>query len=369
MKSYLITGGCGFLGRNIVQLLCEGTNPDQVSRLVLFDLRVTPQHRAELSNMCQGAGIELELVEGDITCMGHVNAAMHDVDVVIHTAALIDFRGLIDRKILWHINVDGTQNVIDACLRHNVQYLVYTSSLEVVCPNQYGDDFIQGDENTPYKGEPIGKYGRSKKAAEQLVTSSNGYKLANHKSLRSVALRMAGVYGENDPFIGTMLDGNRKSKKIRMINTKPTTRMYAANAAWCHLLAAHKLQSEEGEKLSGESYFVRDDSPDLPFEQTNMQFIAHRGYQTQPVRIPFVLIYALTWLVTCLYQLMHLFGMRKEPKITSLTLRMVSCEFTTSDRKFRRRFGYAPLHTWEASRDRMRRFVDRYLDGDDKKSK
>lgn len=69
--------------------------------------------------------------------------------------------------------------MIEACQQSNVQFLVYTSSLEVVCPNEFGDDFILGDESTKCRGKPIGKYGRSKKDAEELVLSANKTKLSN----------------------------------------------------------------------------------------------------------------------------------------------------------------------------------------------
>ena len=75
----------------------------------------------------------------------------------------------------------GTRYVIDACLRHNVQHMIYTSSIEAICPNMTRDHFVDGDEDTLYSGPAYSSYGRSKFEGEKLVVGSHGYKMANQE--------------------------------------------------------------------------------------------------------------------------------------------------------------------------------------------
>ena len=57
------------------------------------------------------------------------------------------------------VNVLGTQNVIDACAKHAVPKLVYTSSSTVVFD---GRDLINADETVPYARKPIDFYAKTK---------------------------------------------------------------------------------------------------------------------------------------------------------------------------------------------------------------
>ncbi|CDR03836.1 unnamed protein product, partial [Oncorhynchus mykiss] len=64
-------------------------------------------------------------------------------DLVIHTASLVDVWHRVPETVIQAVNVQGTVNVINACVENGIQYLVYTSSMEVVGPNVKGDPFIR----------------------------------------------------------------------------------------------------------------------------------------------------------------------------------------------------------------------------------
>ena len=53
------------------------------------------------------ARIKIEWIEGDITDMKSISQALECVDVVIHTAAVVDFLDQVDKDLVWSVNVEG----------------------------------------------------------------------------------------------------------------------------------------------------------------------------------------------------------------------------------------------------------------------
>ncbi|XP_026517490.2 3 beta-hydroxysteroid dehydrogenase type 7-like, partial [Terrapene carolina triunguis] len=87
--------------------------------------------------------VKVTLILGDISSPTDVGAAVKGADVVIHAASLVDVWGRVPPEKITEVNVHGTKNVIDACIEHGTQYLIYTSSMEVVGPNTKGDPFYR----------------------------------------------------------------------------------------------------------------------------------------------------------------------------------------------------------------------------------
>ncbi|MBV9837836.1 MAG: NAD-dependent epimerase/dehydratase family protein [Solirubrobacterales bacterium] len=194
----LVTGGAGFIGCNLVRaLLARG---DQVR---ILDNLSTGQ-RANV------AGLDVELIEGDLRSYERVNAATKGVEVVFHQGALPSVpRSVQDPLTSNAVNVDGTLNVLLASRDRGVRRVVVASSSSV-----YGN--APGTPRTEQGPiAPLAPYAVSKLAAEQ-------YSLVAHHThgLETVALRYFNVFGERqDPLSGyaavipkftfMMLDGNR----------------------------------------------------------------------------------------------------------------------------------------------------------------
>ena len=113
----LITGGSGHVGSNLTrELIKQGYNV----RCIDFD----KDHRAF-------EGLDVELMEGDITDRDSLNHIFNGVDIVFHTAALIN----LDRRYkdqIRKVNVDGTKNVCEAGLNAGVKKMVHFSSVDAV---------------------------------------------------------------------------------------------------------------------------------------------------------------------------------------------------------------------------------------------
>src|SRR5262245_27188809 len=126
MKSYVVTGGAGFIGSALVRrLLAEGG----VAVRVLDDL--STGHEKNLEEV----RTRVELHRSDIRDYGAVEASVLGADVVFHLAAIPSVPRSIHEPIPSHqVNIDGTFNVLRACSEAKVRRVVYAAS-----SSAYGD--------------------------------------------------------------------------------------------------------------------------------------------------------------------------------------------------------------------------------------
>ena len=115
MKRALITGSSGHVGSNLIRKLHE---QNYTIRCIDFD----GDHRAY-----EGYGVEI--MKGDITDRDSLHPIFEDVDVVFHTAALINLDRRF-RKDIEVVNIEGTRNVCDVALEQGVQKLIHFSSVD-----------------------------------------------------------------------------------------------------------------------------------------------------------------------------------------------------------------------------------------------
>jgi dihydroflavonol-4-reductase len=165
----LVTGATGFIGSHIVdQLLARG---DSVRALVRAR---SVTHRL--------AHKRVELVEGDVTDIRTLPAAVNDVEVVYHAAAL--GRSHPAEAIL-ATNLGGTENLLTVCVAQGVERFVLISSVSVYAPSLAP----RVCEDAPR--QPTDPYGRSKLGAEECVR-----RFGQEQHITYSVLRPCRVYGE-----------------------------------------------------------------------------------------------------------------------------------------------------------------------------
>lgn len=183
MKSFLVTGGCGFIGVNLV------------SRLVACGDRVRVFDNLSLGRREYVEPFGVEVIVGDIRDSAAVGKAVAGTHAVIHLAAHTRVMDSIsDPRLNFEINAVGTLNVLQASRDAGVRSFIFAST----------GGAILGEQEPPVHEEmvprPISPYGASKLAGE-------GYCSAYHGSfgLNTVALRFSNVYGPHSYHKGSVV--------------------------------------------------------------------------------------------------------------------------------------------------------------------
>ncbi len=231
----LVTGGGGFIGRAIINgLLDKNYQVSSISRNPYPNLK----------------SIGVETIRGDIRDRDKMLQACKGIDAVFHVAAKVGLWGKY--KDFYKTNVDGTKNVIRACLAHQVKYLIFTSSASVVFD---GTNIEGGNESLPYPLKPVSNYTATKALAEKLILAANG------QSLKTISLRPHLVWGPGDKHIMPGILQRARSGKLRQIgnNNNLVDTTYIDNLTDAHLLALKALTENRG--ADGKAYFITNGEP------------------------------------------------------------------------------------------------------------
>ena len=266
----LVTGGCGFLGKAIVGELLDKNTPLQPGSVSVLDMNV---HSVSESK-------NVTYLQGDIRDYEAVFNACDGIDIVIHSAAIVDW-GSKPEKEVYSVNVTGTENVIKACQEQGVSTLVLTSSLDVVFA---GKPLINIDESIPYPESYPNMYCKSKYLAEVLVKESSGIRDPGSgiNSFSACIIRPSDIWGEGDPYhVGSLIDMAKGGFYVRLGNGKSKCQhTYVRNVAYAHLLAAKALR-EQKPGVAGSAYFITD-GPGSNFFTFFDKIVEGAGYRIWP---------------------------------------------------------------------------------------
>lgn len=227
MQNYLVTGGAGFIGSNLVEhLLQRGKRVRVLDNLATGRLQNLAHLRADI-----------EFVEADIRDLPMLRLAVAGMDVVLHQAALPSVpRSVKDPLTSNEVNVTGTLNVLVAARDADVRRVVVASSSSV-----YGNTpTLPKIETMPTA--PLSPYAVSKLATETYCAS-----FTNVYGLPTIALRYFNVFGPNqDPnsfyaavipkFITLMMEGQQPVINGDGLQSRDFT--YVENVVQANMLAA-----------------------------------------------------------------------------------------------------------------------------------
>ncbi|XP_075710844.1 3 beta-hydroxysteroid dehydrogenase/Delta 5--_4-isomerase-like [Rhinoderma darwinii] len=348
--SCLVTGASGFVGHRIVQMLLE--EEEDLGELRAMDKTLSRQ----LLQTCDRfqSKIQVKALEGDVRDAEFLQRSCQGVDLVIHTAAIIDTTGRISKDTLMSINLNGTEKLLEVCVQNNVQYFIYTSSMEVVGPNINGDPVVNGHEDLVYESILGFCYGESKRQAERAVLRANGRDLHNGGALVTCSLRPTYIFGEGSQFLQLHLDQaiqnrgvfHRISKKEALANP-----VYVGNVAWAHLIAARAIKDPDAaKKMAGNFYYICDDTPHMSYSDLNHALGKELGLGVEGrLAMPYPVLYFLASMMEMISFLLRPF-IRFVPPFTRHLLILVNTTFTFTYRKAQRDMGYEPRYSWEEAR-------------------
>ena len=175
----LIIGGAGFIGSFLAKEILK----EPVKEVILYD----NFQRGKIDNIedsLKDPRCSIFPYGGDIREVDILDKAMEGVDYVFHLAAMWILHCKDFPRTAFEVNIAGTFNVLEACVKHKVKKLIYSSSSSV-----YGDAVqIPMKEDHPFNNKNF--YGATKIAGEAMCTSYN-----DRYGLEVIGLRYMNVYG------------------------------------------------------------------------------------------------------------------------------------------------------------------------------
>jgi dihydroflavonol-4-reductase len=172
----VVTGASGHVGANLTRALLD--QGSRVRALVRADTRALE-------------GLDVELVEGDVLDRGSLERVFESAELVFHLAAKISV-GHEPFEDLRRLNVDGVQNVVEACLTTGVRRLVHFSSIHAFSPFPAHEEIDETRALTDPGDGAMPAYDRTKSAGQQVVLA------AADRGLDAVIVNPTAVIGPND---------------------------------------------------------------------------------------------------------------------------------------------------------------------------
>jgi Short-chain dehydrogenases of various substrate specificities len=177
----LVTGASGYIGRKFVRALAA--EPGMRGRIVAMDVREDP-------TAARQEGVEY--VVADVRDAETLTRLMadHGVETVVHLASIVTPGRDATRDLAYAVDVQGTRNVLDACLRTGVGHLIVTSSGAAYGYHADGPEWL--DEDDALRGNAAFAYAHHKRLVEEMLAEAR----AAHPALRQLVFRPGTVLGE-----------------------------------------------------------------------------------------------------------------------------------------------------------------------------
>ena len=265
-KSCLVTGGSGFVGQRLVEMLIERG----CDRVVSFD--ISPKPKGVMENA------KIEYVQGDLTNTESVLKAAEGIECIFHIAALV---GPYHAKEAYlKVNYEGTLNVLNACKKLGIKRLVMSSSPSTRFP--YPDPNIPGyteqdlflKNGGHYATKFLQPYASSKALGEKAVLDACG---TNETDLLTIAVAPHQVYGPRDGlFLPNFLE-TAASGKLRIFGDGENKISFCHVDNYCHgLILGYEALYANSPALG--KFYVITDGPAVPFWKVLDQAIVAMGF-------------------------------------------------------------------------------------------
>lgn len=190
MTRVFITGGAGFLGGHVASALSDR---DDVALVVAGDVRPPAE---------PVAGVVYE--QCDVTRAGALAPLLqrHGIDVVVHLAAIVNPGR--DHDLEYRVDVDGTRNVLSACVDAGVRRIVVSSSGAAYGYHPDNPEWLR--EGDPVRGNDEFAYAKHKRLVEEMLAAYRG----SHPGLEQVVFRIGTILGPTvQNQITALWDGGR----------------------------------------------------------------------------------------------------------------------------------------------------------------
>ena len=319
----VVTGATGHIGNVLVRLLLRNKN-ESVRVLI-----------PKFENSTSLEGLAVEKVEGDVLNLDSLIRAFQGVEIVYHLAAIVSIMPG-KNKMMSRVNVEGTANVIKACLACRVRRLVYTSSIHAL------GNISQGkliDESFPFDiDNAMGEYDRSKAQASLKVLE------AVKQGLDVVIICPTGVIGPYDfkpSQIGKFFLSFAK-KKLKAYIAGAFDFVDVRDVALGHIMACEK-------GVTGEKYILSGQLISIDGIMSILQEVT--GLEPPRLKIPVWLIRMIAPFTSFYYRLK-----KSEPLFTSYSIKTLMSHPLVSHDKASQELNYFPRSIKESISDTINWF-------------
>lgn len=311
MNTAFVTGGSGFVGRNLIRRLRR----ERVAVAALARSEAAANRVAEL-----GA----RPIRGDLLDTETLSEAMRGSDVVFHAAATVDDWG--PRALFWRINVEGTQSALDAAQAASVPRFVHVGTEAIYADGR--SPLTDLDERRAPPAHPLPRYPATKLEAEKRVLA------ADREGFCCVSLRPRLIWGNDDTSVLPKLLKQVEAGQFVWPDQGRalTSTCHVDNVCEGLWLVAHKGQG-------GQAYFVSDGAPISYREFFGAQFAA-QGLAVPDKSIPLSL--AAGFARSCEFLWEHL-PLPGRPPVHRLMIELGARPVTINDQRARSELGYRPL--------------------------
>jgi UDP-glucose 4-epimerase len=237
-KRFLVIGGAGFIGSHVVSELLK----HDVKEVVIYD-NFARGKISNISEQIKDPRCSVFPDGGDVRDVDILDKAMQGIDGVFHLAAMWLLHCKDYPRTAFEVNIAGTFNVLEACVKNKVERLIYSSSASV-----YGDaQEIPMSETHPFNNKNF--YGATKIAGEAMCRS-----FYDRYNLQYVGLRYMNVYGPHQdqtaaytgviPIMLNKIDENQ-TPEINGDGSQAYDFVTAKDAARCNVLAMKSDSTDE----------------------------------------------------------------------------------------------------------------------------
>ena len=230
MDRLLITGGCGFIGLNLIDFLQKYSSYNY--NIIVLD-NLTLGRRKYLSDY------DVEFVEGDIRDSSLLKKLMKKVNSVIHLAAdtrVVD--SIANPDFNFNVNVEGTYNLLRAAQKEGVERFVLASTGGAITGK------AKSPVNESMAPQPLSPYGASKLSAEGYCSA-----FAGSYGMKTVSLRFSNVYGpfsnHKNSVVAAFFKNILKGKPLSVYGDGSQTRDFILSEDLCSAII-NALNIKEG---------------------------------------------------------------------------------------------------------------------------